>query len=90
MTFQGPPVSASLQFGNPVIKPNVTMYMPYIQDTWRVKDNLTLTFGLRYEYWGVVENSVEFPAVNAKLGNPLSSAVTYPGIIRFPGKSGSE
>ena len=84
--FSGTSGSASLQFGNPVIKPNVTMYMPYIQDTWRVKDNLTLTFGVRYEYWGVVENTVEYPAVNAALGNPLSSAVTYPGSFAFEEK----
>jgi|HubBroStandDraft_6_1064221.scaffolds.fasta_scaffold14903_1 outer membrane receptor protein involved in Fe transport len=81
--FSGTSGSAAIVFGNPVIKPNVTMYMPYIQDTWRVKDNLTVTFGLRYEYWGVVENSVQFPAVNAKLGNPLSSAVTFPGSFAF-------
>src|SRR5271156_5696766 len=84
--FSGAAGSASIQFGSPVIKPNVTMYMPYIQDTWRVKDNLTVTFGLRYEYWGVVENTLLFPAVNARLGNPLSSAVTFPGSFALPQK----
>jgi hypothetical protein len=82
--FSGQAGSASIQFGNPVIKPNVTMYMPYIQDTWRMKDNLTITFGLRYEYWGVVENTLQFPAVNTKLGNPLNSTVTFPGSFAFP------
>jgi len=50
--FSGLSGSANIQFGNPVIRPSVTMYMPYVEDTWRVKDNLTITFGLRYEYWG--------------------------------------
>lgn len=26
-------------------------YAPYIQDSWRVTTNLTLNYGLRYEYW---------------------------------------
>ncbi len=84
--FSGLSGSANVQFGNPVIKPSVTMYMPYVEDTWRLKDNLTITFGLRYEYWGVVENTVLFPAVNVALGNPLSSAVTFPGSFAFPEK----
>ena len=84
--FSGQSGSASIQFGNPIVKPSVTMYMPYVTDTWRVKDNLTVTFGLRYEYWGVVENTELFPAVNAALGNPLSSSVAFPGSFAFPEK----
>jgi len=84
--FSGLSGSANVQFGNPVIRPSVTMYMPYVEDTWRLKDNLTITFGLRYEYWGVVENTLLFPAVNVALGNPLSSAVTFPGSFAFPEK----
>ena len=80
--FSGASGSASVQFGNPIIKPSVTMYMPYVEDTWRVKDNLTITFGLRYEYWGVVENSVQYPAVDAKLGNPVINAV-FPNSFSF-------
>ena len=48
--------------------PNVTMYAPYVQDTWRVKDNLTLSLGLRYEYWGTPANVLQFPAIDYKLG----------------------
>ncbi len=84
--FSGLSGGLSIQFGNPIVKPSVTMYMPYIQDTWRVKDNVTLTFGLRYEYWGVVENLEQFPAVNVALGNPLSSSVAFPGSFAFPEK----
>jgi outer membrane receptor protein involved in Fe transport len=76
--FTGQGGSISVVFGNPVIHPNVTMYMPYIEDTYRVKDNLTLTFGLRYEYWGTVENSVQYPAYNAKLGFGVVGG-TFPG-----------
>ncbi len=62
------PGGASKVFGNPVVNPNTTLYMPYIQDTWRVKDNLTLDLGLRYEYWGTLENYLQYPAINIGLG----------------------
>ena len=66
-------------FGNPNIDPGVTMFAPYIQDTWRVKDNLTLNFGLRYEYWGAIANSLAFPAMNLSVGFGVSGA-TYPAL----------
>ncbi len=33
------------------------MFAPYIEDTWRIRNDLTLTAGLRYEYWGALANS---------------------------------
>ena len=76
--FTGQGGSISIVFGNPVIHPSVTMYMPYIQDTYRLKDNLTLSFGLRYEYWGTVENTVQFPAYDHRLGFGVVGG-TFPG-----------
>jgi hypothetical protein len=28
-----------------------SIWSPYVQDTWRIKSNLTLVAGLKYEYW---------------------------------------
>ncbi len=53
---------ASIQFGSPVIFP-IAFYQNYfINDTWRVKENLTLNLGLRYENYGTPFNAIRFPA----------------------------
>ncbi len=74
----GTPGVVSKQFGNPTITPNITMYAPYVQDTYRVKENLTLTAGLRYEYWGTLGNTVQFPSIQQGLGFGVAGA-TFPG-----------
>jgi hypothetical protein len=73
----GSPGGIAKVFGNPTITPNATIYAPYIQDTWRVKENLTFTAGLRYEYWGTLGNTVQFPAVQSGLTFGLAGA-TFP------------
>lgn len=74
--FTGTSGTIAKVFGNPVLKPFVTSYAPYVEDTWRVRSNLTLTLGLRYEYWGTIENSVQYPALNVGIGVPNA---TFPG-----------
>lgn len=46
----GYPISASGALGDSSQKLRTTFYAPYIQDDWRVTPNLTLNFGIRYEY----------------------------------------
>ena len=53
---------ASIQFGSPVIFPNAFYQNYFINDTWRVKENLTLSLGLRYENYGTPFNAIPFPA----------------------------
>jgi hypothetical protein len=66
------PISKS--FGNPNFNSSATMLAPYVQDTWRIRNNLTLTMGLRYEYWGALANSLPFPAFNTSAGVGLPNA----------------
>ena len=53
---------ASIQFGSPVIVPNAFYQNYFVEDSWRVKPNLTLTLGLRYENYGTPFNAIRFPA----------------------------
>ena len=66
------PISKS--FGNPNFNSSATMLAPYIQDTWRIRNNFTLIMGLRYEYWGALANSLPFPAFNTSAGVGLPNA----------------
>jgi hypothetical protein len=76
------PGTISRGFGNPNVNSSATMYAPYIQDNWRIKNDLTLNFGLRYEYWGALANSLPYPAFNTSLGFgvPLGA---YPSMFAF-------
>jgi outer membrane receptor protein involved in Fe transport len=87
--FTGQSGSISRTFGNPILAPTIAMWAPYIQDTWRVKDNLTLSLGLRYEYWGTPENVLQYPAINYALGFgvPSATAAEFPGIFAFKEKA---
>ena len=77
------PGTFSKGFGNPNLNSSVTMYAPYIEDVWRVKDNLTLNLGLRYEYWGAIANSLQYPAINLGLGFGIPNT-TFPDSFATP------
>lgn len=78
--FSGNGGSVSRFFGNTTITPFAPNYAPYFEDTWRIKQNLTLDLGLRYEYWGTPENVLQFPALNAQFGQGLTGA-TFPSVF---------
>ena len=53
---------AAKVFGENVDFPDVTNQAYFIHDEWRVRPNLTLNLGLRYELYGVAQNAAPFPA----------------------------
>ena len=69
------PGTISKGFGNPNLNTGATMFAPYIEDTWRIRNNLTLNMGLRYEYWGALANSLAYPAFNTNAGFGLPNAM---------------
>jgi hypothetical protein len=75
--FTGPGGSITKFFGNTQIHPFLPNYAPYVEDTWRIKQNLTLDLGLRYEYWGTPGNDLQFPALDSRFGQGLVGA-TFP------------
>jgi Carboxypeptidase regulatory-like domain/TonB-dependent Receptor Plug Domain len=76
--FSGKGGTVSRFFGNTNIHPFAPNYAPYVEDTWRIKSNLTLDLGLRYEFWGTPENSLQFPALGSQFHQGLAGA-TFPG-----------
>jgi hypothetical protein len=73
--FTGPSGSLSKVFGSPILQPFVTTFAPFAEDVFRMKENFTLTLGVRYEYSGTPENVLQFPAVQPGLGFGLVGGV---------------
>ncbi|MFY9554163.1 MAG: carboxypeptidase regulatory-like domain-containing protein [Blastocatellia bacterium] len=53
---------AAITFGSPVDHPNAFQQAYFVNDTWRIKPNLSLNLGLRYENYGTRSNVLQFPA----------------------------
>jgi Carboxypeptidase regulatory-like domain len=56
---------ASINYGNPVARPEIWSQNYYAQDTWKLRPNLSVDFGARYEYNGAPFNYLGYPAFNA-------------------------
>ena len=54
--------TASRTFGSAIYNPNLHRIAGFAQDRWKATDDLTLTMGLRYEYFGVPFNTLRTPA----------------------------
>lgn len=56
---------ANIQFGNPVARPEIWSQNYYVQDTWKMMPNLSMDFGVRYEYNGTPFNYLGYPGFNS-------------------------
>ena len=76
--FTGTAGQVSKQFGNPKISTPTSQQAYYFQDSWKVRPNFTVDYGVRYEYQPLdAENVLSYPAVNrgTVLTNPLQTAI---------------
>jgi hypothetical protein len=55
--FSGAPFKVSVLNGNPTVHLSNWAYGLFVQDDWRIARNLTLNFGLRYEFSSVVKEA---------------------------------
>ena len=60
--FGGNLGNAQRAFGNPFYYPSLYRQAYFIQDRWRATQSLTLSLGLRYEYFGTPMNVIPAPA----------------------------
>ncbi len=60
--FGGVGGAASRTFGSATYNPGLHRIAVFAQDRWKATEALTLTYGLRYEYFGTPFNSLRTPA----------------------------
>ena len=63
--YGGTSSSATIAFGNPTARPQIWVQNYYAQDSWKAFHNLTLEFGMRYEYDGAPFNYLPNPAFDS-------------------------
>src|SRR5215469_6417889 len=74
--FTGSTGNVSKQFGNPKISSPTSQQAYYFEDSWKIRPNFTLEYGLRYEYQPPdAENVLPYPALdrNTALTAPLQT-----------------
>jgi hypothetical protein len=55
--FAGAPFKSTVEVGNPTLQLHNWAYAAFVQDDWRATRNLTLNFGIRYEYSSVPQEA---------------------------------
>jgi hypothetical protein len=62
--FSGGTAIVSQTFGSPLIHASLPSQNYFFQDSWKVRQNLSVDFGLRYEYNGSPANQLQYPAID--------------------------
>ncbi|MFN0102933.1 MAG: carboxypeptidase regulatory-like domain-containing protein [Bryobacteraceae bacterium] len=85
--FGGTNGGATRTFGSPANYPKVFRQAYFFQDRWRASQNLTITLGARYDYFGVPMNALPYAAFS---GLYNVDPVTLDGPYRRPSKVASD
>ena len=78
--FSGDGGTAAINFGISQVGYVQWQEAYYVQDEWKIRPNVSLTYGLRYEYQGTPFNVLPFPTVN------VATALTDPIDLRIKEK----
>jgi len=62
--YSGGTSSVAQTFGSPIVHSSVLSQAYFAQDSWKLRPNLTVEIGLRYEYNGTPANQLRYPAVD--------------------------
>lgn len=81
--FGGSNGGASRDFGNATYYPELVRQAYFFQDRWRATNSLTVSLGLRYEYFGTPMNSLLKPAYSGIFN---LDPVTFTGPYSQPNK----
>jgi len=72
--FSGPSGNVAKSFGNPRISIPTNQQGYYFQDSWKMRPNFTLDYGVRYEYQPPdASNVLAFPAIDHNISAALSA-----------------
>jgi outer membrane receptor protein involved in Fe transport len=76
--FGGSGGAAAKDFGSAVYNPALYRTAAFFQDRWKASDTLTLTLGLRYEYFGTPFNTLNTPGYTGLFNvNPATRLGPY-------------
>ncbi|MET0625381.1 MAG: carboxypeptidase regulatory-like domain-containing protein [Pyrinomonadaceae bacterium] len=78
----GGPTQFSIAGGDPAVSVSYVDFSPFIQDDWRVRPNLTLSAGLRYEAQNHIASNLDFAPRVAFAWSPASDPRNQTTVIR--------
>ena len=76
------PSQFSISAGNPEVSISRTDFSPFVQDDWRLRPNLTISLGLRYDWQTNIKSSFNFAPRLAFAWSPDGGARQQKTVIR--------